>query len=143
MLGDITSLTWLQSFLIFLGRVCISLTFLFFLVYSLIVWEESMRMIEDHNIPCPYVYFLSSSLFCGLGGIMVLIGWRTRLGAFLLLIALSVHVYYFYNFWTIDDQSQMHHYQLIYFMNLAIFGGLLYVLACGPGLLSCDHRRRP
>jgi len=69
------------------------------------------------------------------GGIMILIGYQTRiiailLAGFSLLSALIFHT----NF---ADQVEM----IMFMKNLAITGGLLFLVAQGPGALSVDARR--
>ena len=70
-----------------------------------------------------------------LGGILIAIGWQTRLaaiglGAFSILAALLFHM----NF---GDRNQEIHFM----KNLAIAGGFLALAAGGPGAWSIDGRR--
>jgi putative oxidoreductase len=69
-----------------------------------------------------------------LGAIAIIVGWRTRITAFLLagftlLSALIFHS----NF---ADQIQM----IMFLKNVAIAGGFLLLVAKGSGPLSVDHR---
>lgn len=75
------------------------------------------------------------------GAAMLIIGWRVQWGA-LLLIAFTVPAtLVFHNFWAVEAAQVQN--QLNQFMkNVAIVGGLLYVMAFGAGPLSVDNRKR-
>ena len=69
------------------------------------------------------------------GGLAVLIGWQTRIAAFLLggfsaLAALIFHL-------NPGDQMQM----ILFMKDFAIAGGFLFLVADGPGALSIDGWR--
>jgi len=74
------------------------------------------------------------------GGLSVLLGWKARLGAALLILFLIPVTLTFHNFWTYPPDQQQQ--QMILFMhNLALMGGLLLVVTIGPGPLSIDHNK--
>lgn len=78
-----------------------------------------------------------------LGGLALAVGFLARLaplGLFATLVAIN---FYFHDFWNMEGaDAQM---QMVQFMkNLAIMGGLLMLVAHGPGRWSLDARiRRP
>ena len=69
------------------------------------------------------------------GGLMVLLGWQARWAATALLLWMIPVTYIFHAYWGLpQDQMQM---QFINFQkNMAIMGGLLYIIAQGPGRYS-------
>jgi len=70
-----------------------------------------------------------------LGAIAIIIGWKTRLVAFLLAgFTLVTGVIFHSNF---ADQVQM----IMFLKNAAIAGGFLLLVANGAGALSLDRRR--
>ncbi len=70
-----------------------------------------------------------------LGGALILLGYRVKLGAVILMIFLIPATMYYHNFWDAPDGEQQA--QLVSFMkNMAIFGGLLMVAAYGSGKYS-------
>jgi putative oxidoreductase len=73
------------------------------------------------------------------GGLLVLIGWHTRLGAASLFLFTLLTSFLIHHFWTYPtDMAQM---QMIMFMkNLAIMGGALYIFAFGAGAYSVDKK---
>jgi len=70
-----------------------------------------------------------------LGGLLLLVGYQTRLVAFLIAGFTVLASIIFHNF--LLDPSQ----QLMFWKNMSITGGLLFVIANGAGPFSLDARR--
>lgn len=76
-----------------------------------------------------------------LGGLSLLLGLWSRVGAIGLFIFLIPTTLMFHNFWAVpaaEQQAQMAH----FLKNVAIMGGLLMIVAFGPGPLSITPLRR-
>jgi putative oxidoreductase len=75
------------------------------------------------------------------GGLSVLLGYKTRLGALMLFLFLIPVTLTFHNWWTYPpDQQKV---QMLFFLhNLTLMGGLLLVMTFGPGPLSLDLKGR-
>lgn len=76
------------------------------------------------------------------GGLMFLVGWQARLVAFLLagLSILAGIIFHFMPAQSLEGAAAQQ--QMIHFMkNLAIAGGLGFVMAHGAGAFSIDNRR--
>lgn len=73
------------------------------------------------------------------GSLMLLFGWQARLGALMLILFLLGVTPTLHAFWAVpEDQVQN---QLIQFQkNAALIGGLLFIMAYGPGPLSIDGK---
>lgn len=69
------------------------------------------------------------------GGLLILLGWQARWAATAILLWMLPVTWIFHAYWGLPaNEMQM---QMIQFQkNLAIMGGLLYVIAFGPGALS-------
>jgi len=74
------------------------------------------------------------------GGLMILFGWQPRWGAFLILLWMIPVTVIFHAYWGLPPETvQM---QFIQFhKNLAIIGGLLYVISFGSGPYSLGKDR--
>ncbi len=71
------------------------------------------------------------------GGLSLLLGAFTRWGGWLLFLFMIPATLFFHT--NFSDPNQMIHFM----KNLAIIGGLLYVIEAGPGRISVDAKRRP
>ena len=70
-----------------------------------------------------------------IGGLAIILGWQTRIVAFLLAgFALLSAIVFHADF---GDQNQM----ISFMKNAAIAGGFLFLIANGPGALALDNRR--
>jgi putative oxidoreductase len=75
------------------------------------------------------------------GGLSVLLGFRAKLGASLIVLFLIPVTLIMHKFWTVHD-AMMAQMQMVMFMkNLAILGGALIISQFGPGPISLDARR--
>jgi putative oxidoreductase len=81
------------------------------------------------------VLVVGSGLLELLGAAFVLLGYRTRLGVALLVLAL-IPATFLYHF-SMGEENQVVH----LLKNVSILGGLILVWAFGPGDLSLDARR--
>jgi putative oxidoreductase len=95
---------------------------------------------EGKGVPFAGIMVPFSGLIALIGGLSVLTGYKTRLGAILLMIFLVPVTFMIHNFWAISDpqEAQM---QMIHFMkNLAMLGGVFLIYYFGPGPVSVDKK---
>jgi putative oxidoreductase len=76
-------------------------------------------------------------VFLVAGSVAVIVGYKARTGAVLLLTFLVLASYYFHPFWKLEGQAQQE--QMIQFMkNLSMMGAMLFIVANGSGPMSLD-----
>ena len=98
---------------------------------------------QSVGVPFAPLLVPASGVLAFLGGLSVMMGFRTRVGAallvaFLVPVTLSMHA-----FWAVKD-PMMAQIQLAMFMkNLGLLGGTLLVAHFGAGPYSLDARRTP
>jgi putative oxidoreductase len=118
-----------------LGRLMISAIFILSGLSKLAAPAATIGYIQSAGLPLPAVAFGLSAFVELVGGTTLLLGYRTRLVAgVMVLFALATAVFFHHNF---ADQNQFIH----FFKNIAIAGGLLNVVAFGGGRISLDGRR--
>lgn len=125
------------SFTVLLGRLCLCAIFILsgigkFLDHSTIAGymaAKGMTMIP--------LFLYAAAIIEILGGLALLLGYKARCAAGILALYLIPVTLIFHDFWNLaDGERQL---QMIMFLkNLAIFGGLLYVVGCGAGKCACD-----
>jgi putative oxidoreductase len=73
------------------------------------------------------------------GGLSLLLGFKTRLGALVLFLFLIPVTLTFHSWWTYTDPKEQQVNMLFFLHNLTLMGGLVLVMANGPGPISIDH----
>lgn len=91
--------------------------------------QEQMASV---GIPIPSVVLIFTIAFQILGGISLILGYKAKIGAILLIVFLIPATLVFHN--PIADPTQT----INFMKNLSILGGLLMVVAFGAGALSLD-----
>jgi putative oxidoreductase len=117
------------------GRVLIAVLFLLSGLGKIAAPAMTRGYIASARLPAPLLGYLIAVIVEVGGGVLLVIGYQTRivaliLAAFTVAAALAFH----HDF---SDQNQMIH----FLKNVAITGGLLQVAAFGAGSLSLDARR--
>lgn len=135
-------INWISNLLMFFGRICLGIIFLWSAFDKLINFNFYTDFITSHMLPRPELYLLGAILVEVFGGLSLLFGYWTRLGAAVLLIYMIPTTLIFHDFWLIREATEKHLQTILFLKNLAIFGGLLYVLSCGPGLFSFKENKR-
>lgn len=124
-----------------LGRILIAHIFLISGYGKIPGFEGTAGYIASKGLPMPELIAAGTILLELGAGLLLVIGWQTRWAATALFIFTGLAALIFHNFWALPpEQVQM---QMINFMkNLAMMGGMLYVIVYGAGPLSLDGRRR-
>ena len=124
-----------------LGRLCLAAIFFVSAFGKMSDIAGTTGYMASKGIPMAGV-LLWAALFCEIvGALLLVVGFRARLGAFLLVLFLVPTTFVFHNFWSLAGQERTA--MLLQFLkNLGIIGGLLLVCAYGAGPLGLDARRR-
>lgn len=117
-----------------LGRILIALIFLIGGLGKLAAPHTTLDYIISAGLPTPPLAYLVAVLVEVGGGVLLVLGYRTRLVAlimafFTLATALGFHANFL-------DPNQMNH----FLKNIAMAGGLLQVVAFGAGPFSLERR---
>jgi putative oxidoreductase len=95
------------------------------------------KYMASEGVPAPQLMLAGAIVFMIVGSLSVVLGFKARFGATLLLIFLVLATYFFHDFWTMEGEAVQK--QIIQFMkNLSIMGALLFIIANGAGPLSLD-----
>jgi putative oxidoreductase len=128
----------LQGPLTVLGRLLLATIFLMAAVGNKIPHFSAVaKVMESAGIPAPAFMLVGAIAFLLVGSVSVILGYRARIGAALLLTFLVLASYYFHPFWKLEGQAQQD--QMIHFMkNLSMMGAMLFLVASGSGAWSLD-----
>jgi len=117
------------------GRVLITPLFLLSGYQKITGFTAAAASMAKAGLPFPEFLLIGSIAFELGGGLMVLLGWHARFGALLLAVFTIAATLVFHNFWAVD--AARYSGQLSQFMkNLAILGGLVYIMVAGSGPFS-------
>ena len=114
-----------QSYMQLAGRLLVIIMFL-----TLFSFEFSFLRI--------LVFLLGSGLM-----VCVAVGYKTKLAALVLVLGLTLMNVIVNSFWMIPSNRIMRDFMKYdFFQTLSVIGGLLYVVALGPGGVSLDEHKK-
>jgi len=121
-----------------LGRLLLCTIFLLAAVGNKIPhFSEVAKVMESAGVPAPQLLLVGAIVFLVVGSLSVIVGYKARIGADLLLTFLVLASYYFHPFWKLEGPAQQE--QMIQFMkNLSMMGAMLFLVANGSGPISLD-----
>lgn len=122
--------------LMLIGRILLAIIFLVS-GYGKIVGLAGTVAFVGTVLPFPALLTALAIIIEVAGGLMLLIGYKTRLAAAALIVFTVVATLAFHL--NLADQAQ----SVQFMKNLAIIGGLLYVYALGAGSMSLDSGKKP
>jgi putative oxidoreductase len=94
----------------------------------------------SQGVPLASIVVPLSGVIALAGGLSILLGYRARIGAWLIALFLAAVTPMMHNFWAVAD-PMMHQMQFIMFMkNLSMLGGALFMSQTGAGPWSLDAR---
>lgn len=120
----------------FVGRSLLAAIFIISSFGKIAAPEATQGYIASVGLPAPVLSYLAAVAMELGGGVLLLVGYRTRLvaaglAAFSIISAIVFHH-------ALGDQNQLFH----FLKNLAMAGGLIQVVAFGAGAFSLDNRKQ-
>ena len=121
------------------GRVLLAALFIPAGISKIGGFAGTAGYIASKGLPLPEVGAAIAIVVEVVVGLMLLVGLRTRLAALVLAVFTVVATIFFHAYWAVPaEQAYMQ--QLLFFKNVAVIGGLLFVAAFGAGGWSLDAR---
>jgi len=128
-----------SAWIILLGRLLFSFIFLTAAIGHFSSAEIGFA--AQQGVPMANIIVPASGIIAGLGALSILLGFRARIGAWLIVIFLIPVTFKMHNFWAVTDpmmrQMQLAH----FFKNVAMLGAALLITQFGSGPLSLDSGR--
>jgi putative oxidoreductase len=122
------------------GRILIATIFLSSALGNKIPqFSDVAGFMAAEGVPLPRLMLAGAIVFLIAGSLSIILGYKARLGAALLLVFLLLATWFFHDFWTFGGQERQM--QMIHFMkNLALIGTMIFLVANGSGPCSLDGR---
>lgn len=92
------------------------------------------------GIPLAGLLVPLSGVLAGVGGLSILLGYRAKIGAWLIVLFLVPVTVTMHNFWAVTDPMMAQLQQAMFMKNLSMLGGALLIAYFGAGPLSLDAR---
>lgn len=122
-----------------IGRIFLAVIFLVSGFGKIGGFEGLIGQIASKGFPLPEAFAVAAIVIELGAGAMLVFGWKARWAAFVLAVFTAIVTVFFHNFWAVPEAQKMMQ-QIQFMKNLTLIGGLLMVMAFGPGRLSVDKR---
>src|SRR5579872_5726095 len=96
---------FLQDLFVLIGRICIGGMFLWGAYIKIKNWHVTVNHMRAKGVPQLSIVMPAAMVLKVLGGISVLLGWHSHLGALLLLIAVIPFTYWSHPFWKMQGNE--------------------------------------
>jgi putative oxidoreductase len=126
------------------GAVVLAGRFLFVLIF---LWAgpnhfstQSIAYVASQGVPLASVAVPLSGILALAGGLSVLLGYRARVGAWLIALFLVPVTFMMHKFWAVPDPMMAQMQMIMFMKNISMLGGALLISQFGAGPLSLDAR---
>ncbi len=117
------------------GRILLSFIFLMSGIGKIGGFTGTAGYMASKGLPMVEV-LLAITIVIEIGAaLMLILGYKARLGAAALLLWMIPVTFIFHNFWAMPADQQMIQ-QIMFMKNLGLMGGMLYIMAFGSGPMS-------
>ena len=123
-----------------IGRVVLVVIFIKSGVDKLMAPAGLTTLLTNKGFPQPMMFaYLAGAAEVALG-ILVAIGWKTRIAALALIAFVVFATLLAHNFWAMTDVAARRANEINFYKNLSIIGALLMLMASGAGRYSVDRK---
>ena len=128
-----------QGAVVVLGRLLFAVIFL--MAGANHFNKQTIGYAASQGVPLASIAVPLSGVLAIVGGLSILLGYRAKLGAWLIVLFLIPVTLMMHKFWTVSD-PMMAQIQMVMFMkNVSMLGGALLISHFGAGPFSLDARR--
>ena len=124
------------------GRILLVGIFIFSGVVKFVDLSGTATHIAGKGLPMPVVLAAAAGAVEVIGGLMVALGWRTRIAAVILLLFTAGAGLLFHDFWNLPTGREQINQMIHLWKNLSMIGGLLVLAIAGAGRYALDARTR-
>ena len=129
-----------MKFIVLLGRLLFALIFI--MAAPGHFTKGTIGYADSHGVPMAWILVPISGILALAGGLSILLGYRARWGALLIILFLVPVTIMMHNFWAVQDPMAAQMQRANFMKNLSMMGGALLIIHFGAGPLSLDSWRR-
>ncbi len=128
-----------MKYLLLIGRILFSLLFLMTIMGHFS--SQSIQYAASSGVPMASVLVPLSGIIATLGALSIILGYKAKIGAWLIVVFLLPVSFFMHKFWTVSDPMMMQMQMAMFMKNMSLIGGALIISYFGSGPLSIDNRK--
>jgi len=128
-----------QGAVVVLGRFFFALIFL--IAAPNHFTKQTIAFSASQGVPLAWIAVPLSGALAIAGGLSILLGYRAKLGAWLIVLFLIPVTLMLHKFWTVADPMMAQIQMILFMKNVSMLGGALLISQFGAGPFSLDARR--
>jgi putative oxidoreductase len=128
-----------QGAVVVLGRFFFALIFL--MAGANHFSSQTIAFAASQGVPLASIAVPLSGVLSIAGGLSILLGYRAKLGAWLIVLFLVPVTVMMHKFWLVQDPMMAQIQMILFMKNVAMLGGALLISQLGAGPFSLDARR--
>ena len=136
---DVGAISSWQGAVVVLGRFLFALIFL--MAGANHFNKQTIGYAASHGVPLAAIAVPLSGVLAIAGGLSILLGYRAKLGAWLIVLFLVPVSLMMHKFWTVTDPMMAQIQMILFMKNVAMLGGAVLISHFGAGPFSLDARR--
>ena len=129
-----------RDLLLLAGRLCIGVLFIPDAYGKILNFQRFADSLGPKGLPFPTVWAVLAIVAAGAGGLGVLLGYRTRLAALLLIAFVIMANLTSHPFWEFQEAARRAQ-EASFWKNISLIGGLIFLFVQGSGRLAADRGR--
>jgi len=127
----------IEDVVLLIGRIIVGSYFLFpGAIAKILNYDFMYNYMIDHEVPFTHAALILTIIIqfsCSIG---VIIGWHSKISAFILALLTILISYYMHDFWDMVSGIQKEHELQNFVKNMGIMAGLLILSGSSPGKYS-------
>lgn len=127
-----------MNYIVLIGRILFSIIFITsaFGHFS----EQSIEFSASKGVPAAALLVPLSGIIELAGALSIILGYKAKYGAWLIVLFMLPVTFIFHNFWTITDPMAQQMDMAMFMKNISMTGGALVIAYFGSGPLSLDNK---
>ena len=136
---DLEAISFWQGAAVVLGRFFFALIFL--MAGANHFNKQTIGYAASQGVPLTSIAVPLSGVLAIVGGLSILLGYRAKFGAWLIVLFLIPVTLMMHKFWTVSDPMMAQMQMVMFMKNVSTLGGALLISHFGAGPFSLDARR--
>jgi putative oxidoreductase len=126
-----------MKYILLIGRILYAGIFLMAITYHF--KADAIGWAASKGVPLPNLLVPAAGILAFLGGLSIAVGYRARMGAWLLVIFLVPVTFWMHAFWNETDPMMMQMQMSNFMKNLSLLGSAFVIAWFGAGPMSLDE----